>query len=113
MHCNSKLLNLYFKGFVCGQTEQLYDSIYAAEKGETVLLENYFLIPVKEGGVKFLNLSQDERQLIVGVTKGLLLIYHVSDIVKKVELNLLLVIFYLTNAFLACRRVTCSISTTQ
>lgn len=78
-----------------------------------MLLENYFLIPVKEGGVKFLNLSQDERQLIVGVTKGLLLIYHVSDIVKKVELDLLLVIFYLTNAFLACRRVTRSISTTQ
>lgn len=63
----------------------MYENIYAAEKGETVSLEKYFMVPVKEGGVKFLALSQDELQLIVGVTNGLLLVYHVSEIVKNVN----------------------------
>jgi hypothetical protein len=63
----------------------MYENIYAAEKGETVSLEKYFMVPVKEGGVKFLALSQDELQLIVGVTNGLLLVYHVSEIVKNVS----------------------------
>ncbi|KAG1454221.1 hypothetical protein G6F56_007376 [Rhizopus delemar] len=72
-------------GFLCGKTEQLYDTVYAAEKGDSISFGNCFQVPVKEGGIKFLVLSHDERQLIVGVTKGLLLIYHISDIVKERE----------------------------
>ncbi|KAG1464404.1 hypothetical protein G6F56_005091 [Rhizopus delemar] len=53
-------------GFVCGQTEHLYDCIHATEKAQTASLEKHFFIPVNEGGVKFLALSQDELQLIVG-----------------------------------------------
>lgn len=50
-------------------------------------LEEYFMIPVKEGGVRFLALTNDDLQLIVGLTGGLLLIYHVSDIIKSVGIN--------------------------
>lgn len=75
---------MLLKGFLCGKTEQLYDTVYAAEKGDSISFGNCFQVPVKEGGIKFLVLSHDERQLIVGVTKGLLLIYHISDIVKEV-----------------------------
>ncbi|CAO3666663.1 unnamed protein product [Rhizopus microsporus] len=70
-------------GFICGLNQKLYDTIYAANRGETVPLEEYFMIPVKEGGVKFLALTNDDLQLIVGLTGGLLLIYHVSDIIKS------------------------------
>ncbi|KAI9280005.1 hypothetical protein BY458DRAFT_431144 [Sporodiniella umbellata] len=72
-------------GFICGKTEDLYDTIYKGEKGNTVSFDNCFQIPVKEGGVKFLALSHDERQLIVGVTQGILLIYYISDVVKNRE----------------------------
>ncbi|KAI9244624.1 hypothetical protein BY458DRAFT_560966 [Sporodiniella umbellata] len=73
------------EGFICGQTGHVYDCIYSKKKAETASIEQYISVKVKEGGVKFLALSKDELQLIIGTSQHMLLIYNVADVVKDSE----------------------------
>ncbi|CAO3609562.1 unnamed protein product [Cunninghamella blakesleeana] len=73
------------QGFVFGQTEQLRKAFYDAEKGSTVTLDNKIIIPTTDGLVHHLQLSSDEKTIIVGLSNKSILTYLVSDILEKRE----------------------------
>lgn len=79
-----RLCNLL--GFVFGSTKSILKTFKTSEKGGMNILEDKVSIKIDKGAVHHLRLNADERQIIVAIEGGHVLIYDAKDVFQQVFL---------------------------